>query len=159
MFSKLDEHIQREWEKSLEGDSVSRLKQLIELLTKQCRLMESMAINPKSKASVKTTHITVNTSKCGKINTNLTHVLVFYLSRSKIVLTHFSPLYSFEYGLYNSSWKIVGFEFIEMFLVTVYSDFLETAIMNVLSLPCFLCIQCNFKFSLQNWLILCARSN
>jgi hypothetical protein len=69
MISKLDEHIQREWEKSLEGDSVPRLKQLVELLTKQCRLMESMAINkihinPKSKASVKTTHITVNTSRC-----------------------------------------------------------------------------------------------
>jgi hypothetical protein len=69
MISKLDEHIQREWEKSLEGDSVPRLKQLVELLTKQCRLMESMAINKihinsKSKASVKTTHITINTSKC-----------------------------------------------------------------------------------------------
>jgi hypothetical protein len=74
-------------------------------------------------------------------------------------LTHFSPLYSFEYGLYNSSWKIVGFEFIEKFLVTVYSDFLETAIMNVLFLPCFLCIQCNFEFSLEICLILCARSN
>jgi hypothetical protein len=78
---------------------------------------------------------------------------------SRYILTHFSPLYPFEYRLYNFSWSNFGFELIGNILVTVYSDILETAIMNDLPLPCFLCIQCNFKFSLDSCLILCFHFN